>query len=138
MLERITHSAEETAALGEQLAKKVKNGDIIAYRGDLGMGKTVFTSGLARGLGFAENVSSPTFSLINEYRGGRVNLCHMDAYRLNCMDDLLDTGFYDYIDSGWAAAVEWSERLTLEADFTVVFERLDDNTRRITIEGRGL
>lgn len=138
MLEKITHSAAETAALGELLAEKIKGGDIIAYRGDLGMGKTVFTSGLAKGLGITADVSSPTFSLINEYRGGRINLCHMDAYRLNCMDDLLDTGFYDYIDSGWAAAVEWSERLELEADFTVTFERLDDCTRRITVEGRGL
>lgn len=138
MLETVTHSAKETADLGERLAERIRGGDIIAYRGDLGMGKTVFTSGLARGLGITADVSSPTFSLINEYRGGRVNLCHMDAYRLSCTDDLLDTGFYDYIDSGWAAAVEWSERLELEADFTVIFERLDDSTRRITVEGRGL
>lgn len=138
MLETVTHSAKETADLGERLAERIRGGDIIAYRGDLGMGKTVFTSGLARGLGITVDVSSPTFSLINEYRGGRVNLCHMDAYRLSCTDDLLDTGFYDYIDSGWAAAVEWSERLELEADFTVIFERLDDSTRRITVEGRGL
>lgn len=138
MFETVTHSAKETAELGERLAERIKGGDIIAYRGDLGMGKTVFTGGLAKGLGITADVSSPTFSLINEYRGGRVNLCHMDAYRLNSMDDLLDTGFYDYIDSGWAAAVEWSERLELEADFTVTFERVDDNTRRITVEGREL
>ncbi len=138
MFETVTHSAKETAELGEKLAERIKGGDIIAYRGDLGMGKTVFTGGLAKGLGITADVSSPTFSLINEYRGGRVNLCHMDAYRLNSMDDLLDTGFYDYIDSGWAAAVEWSERLELEADFTVTFERVDDNTRRITVEGREL
>lgn len=138
MFETVTHNAKETAELGEKLAERIKGGDIIAYRGDLGMGKTVFTGGLAKGLGITADVSSPTFSLINEYRGGRVNLCHMDAYRLNSMDDLLDTGFYDYIDSGWAAAVEWSERLELEADFTVTFERVDDNTRRITVEGREL
>lgn len=138
MREIISHSAEETEAQGEKLARLLSPGDIVAYRGGLGMGKTVFTRGLARGLGISADVSSPTFSLINEYRGKGISLCHMDAYRLNNTDDLLDTGFYDYIDSGWAAAIEWSERLSLEAAFTVSFERINDDTRRIIIEGRGL
>lgn len=138
MLDIITHSADETSAAGEKLAKMIKKGDIIAFRGGLGMGKTVFTRGLAKGLDIQADVSSPTFSLINEYRGDKICLCHMDAYRLNCTDDLLDTGFYDYLDAGWAAAIEWSERLDLKADFTVSFERIDDCIRRIKIEGRGL
>lgn len=138
MREIISHSAEETEAQGEKLARLLSPGDIVAYRGGLGMGKTVFTRGLARGLGISADVSSPTFSLINEYRGKGISLCHMDAYRLNNTDDLLDTGFYDYIDSGWAAAIEWSERLSLEAAFIVDFERINDDTRRIIIEGRGL
>lgn len=138
MREIITHSPEETEAVGEQLAKHLSGGDMVAYIGGLGMGKTVFTRGLARGLGISADVSSPTFTLINEYRGGRYNLCHMDAYRLSGTDDLLDTGFYDYIDAGWIAAVEWSERLALDWAVTVTFTRIDDTTRSIRLEGKGL
>ena len=138
MREIISRSPEETQAVGEQLAVHLSGGDIIAYVGGLGMGKTVFTRGLARGLGIEAEVSSPTFALINEYRGGRFNLCHMDAYRLNGNDGLLDIGFYDYIDSGWIAAIEWSERLTLDANVMVTFSWIDDTTRLIRLEGKGL
>lgn len=138
MREIYSHSPQETETAAEQLAKHLSGGDIVAYVGGLGMGKTVFTRGLVRGLGITAEVSSPTFSLINEYRGERFNLCHMDAYRLNGVDDLLDTGFYDYIDAGWIAAIEWSERLALDADVTVTFTRIDDNTRLIRLEGKGL
>ena len=138
MRELITESAEKTEQAGVWLAGLVKGGDIIAYKGGLGMGKTTFTRGLAAGLGIDEQVSSPTFTLINEYRGADNRLCHVDAYRLTGGDDLVDTGFFDYVDSGWIAAVEWSEMVELEADFTVSFERIDDNTRKITIEGRGV
>jgi len=138
MRELITESAEKTEQAGVWLAGLVKGGDIIAYKGGLGMGKTTFTRGLAAGLGIDEQVSSPTFTLINEYRGADNRLCHVDAYRLTGGDDLIDTGFFDYVDSGWIAAVEWSEMVELEADFVVSFERIDDNTRRITIEGRGI
>lgn len=138
MREIISHSPDETEAAGEALASKLSDGDIVAYIGGLGMGKTVFTRGLAKGLGILMNVSSPTFSLINEYRGSEHSLCHMDAYRLNGTDDLLDTGFYDYIDSGWISAVEWSERLELNPAVTVTFSRVDDNTRIIRMEGKGL
>lgn len=138
MREIITNSAAETEKAGEWFASFLKSGDIVAYKGGLGMGKTTFTRGLARGLGISMEVSSPTFSLINEYRGEKNRLCHMDAYRLSCTDDLLDTGFYDYIDSGWIAAVEWSETVELDAAYTVSFERLGDDIRRITFEGGGI
>lgn len=138
MREIITNSAAETEEAGKWLAGFVKDGDIIAYRGGLGMGKTTFTRGLAAGLGIEVDVSSPTFTLINEYRGERKRLCHVDAYRLHGADDLFETGFYDYVDAGWVAAVEWSEGIMLDAAFTVSFERLDDNIRKITFEGRGL
>lgn len=113
-------------------------GEIVAYRGGLGMGKTTFTRGLARGLGCADEVSSPTFTLINEYRGGRLNLCHLDAYRLQSADELFDIGFYDYLDAGWTAAVEWSEQVALEPALTVTFERTGDQSRIIRMEGKGL
>ncbi|MFV0498355.1 MAG: tRNA (adenosine(37)-N6)-threonylcarbamoyltransferase complex ATPase subunit type 1 TsaE [Candidatus Fimivivens sp.] len=138
MREFVSHSPEETEAAGENLAALLCDGDIIAYTGGLGMGKTAFTRGLARGLGITADVSSPTFSIINEYRGATRRLCHVDAYRLNNTEDLLDAGFYDYIDAGWIAAVEWSERVMLNAAVTVAFVRVDDRTRIIKMEGKGL
>lgn len=138
MQEIVSHSPEETEAAGEKLAALLCDGDIVAYTGGLGMGKTVFTRGLARGLGISADVSSPTFSIINEYRGASHRLCHVDAYRLNSAEDLLDTGFYDYIDAGWIAAVEWSEQVLPDAAFTIAFTRVDDQTRIIRMEGKGL
>ena len=138
MQEIISRSPEETEAAGEKLAALLEDGDIVAYTGGLGMGKTVFTRGLARGLGIEAEVSSPTFSIINEYRGTHRRLCHVDAYRLNGAEALLETGFFDYIDAGWIAAVEWSERVCPKAVVTVAFTRADDDTRIIRMEGKGL
>lgn len=132
-----SHSPEETQHIGKMAADRLKGGDIVGFTGDLGMGKTVFTRGLAEGLGFDGDVSSPTFSLIHEYRGGRLPLCHMDAYRLNGPDDLFETGFYDYLEDGWVVAVEWNERVGLEAALSVSIERVDDTTRLIRLEGCG-
>lgn len=132
-----THSPEETEQLAADCASRLQAGDIVGFHGDLGMGKTVFTRGLARGLGFDGDVASPTFALIHEYRGGRLPLCHMDAYRLTGPDDLFETGFYDYLDDGWVIAVEWNERLGLDAALSVSIERIDDTTRRISLEGKG-
>ena len=132
-----THSPAETEKIGEMVAERLLPGDIVGFMGGLGMGKTVFTRGLAKGLGFDGDVSSPTFSLINEYRGGRIPLCHMDAYRLTGPDDLFETGFYDYESGGWVIAVEWNERVELEPAIRVEIERIDDNSRRIKLEGRG-
>ena len=132
-----THSPAETEQVGAALAEHLSPGDVIGFTGDLGMGKTVFTRGLARGLGYDGDVTSPTFALIHEYRGGRVPLCHMDAYRLNGEDDLFETGYYDYLDGGWIVAVEWNERVGVEPAVSVSIERVDDDTRRIRLEGRG-
>ena len=132
-----THSPAETEKIGEIVAERLLPGDIVGFTGGLGMGKTVFTRGLAKGLGFDGDVSSPTFSLIHEYRGGKIPLCHMDAYRLTGPDDLFETGFYDYESDGWVIAVEWNERVELEPDVRVEIERIDDNSRRIKLEGRG-
>jgi len=132
-----THSPAETEKIGEMVAERLLPGDIVGFTGGLGMGKTVFTRGLAKGLGFDGDVSSPTFSLIHEYRGGKIPLCHMDAYRLTGPDDLFETGFYDYESDGWVIAVEWNERVELEPAVRVEIERIDDNSRRIKLEGRG-
>ena len=132
-----SHSPAETERIGEMIAPRLQAGDIVGFTGDLGMGKTGFTRGLARGLGFDGDVASPTFSLIHEYRGGRLPLCHMDAYRLTGPDDLFETGFYDYEDDGWVIAVEWNERVGLTAALSVSIERTGDDSRLIRLEGKG-
>ena len=135
MREIHSNSPAETEAAGRAIAGLLQPGEVVAYRGGLGMGKTTFTRGLARGLGCADEVSSPTFTLINEYRGGRLNLCHLDAYRLQSADELFDIGFYDYLDAGWAAAVEWSEQVALEPAVTVTLS--GPGTRAESSEWRG-
>lgn len=104
-----THSAAETEALGERLAARLTGGEVIAYTGDLGAGKTAFTRGLARGLGITDRVTSPTFTIVNEYEGGRLPLFHFDMYRLSSSDELYDIGWEDYLVRGGVCAVEWSE-----------------------------
>ena len=135
----MTHSPEETEKIGAALAEKMEPGTVIAYRGDLGAGKTAFTRGLARGLGYAEPVTSPTYTIVNEHLGGRLPLFHFDMYRLHSADDLWDIGWEDYLDRGGVCAVEWSENVAeaLEGAITVSIEKLDDTTRRITIEAEG-
>ena len=136
-MEFITHSPEETEALGEKLAKLLTPGTILAYRGDLGAGKTAFTRGLARGLDCREQVTSPTYTIVNEYLGGKLPLFHFDMYRLRCADDLFDIGWDDYLERGGICAVEWSENVweAMEDPITVTIEKIGDNSRRITIEG---
>lgn len=104
-----THSAAETEALGERLAARLTGGEVIAYTGDLGAGKTAFTRGLARGLDITDRVTSPTFTIVNEYEGGRLPLFHFDMYRLSSSDELYDIGWEDYLARGGVCAVEWSE-----------------------------
>ena len=99
MIRLISNSAEETEKIGERLAAALGGTEVIALFGGLGMGKTAFTRGIARGLGVAEGVSSPTFALVNEYRG-RCGIYHFDMYRVTSWDDLYSTGFYDYLGSG--------------------------------------
>lgn len=136
-MEFITNSPEETEQIGERLAKKLTPGTVLAYRGDLGAGKTAFTRGLARGLGYREPVTSPTYTIVNEYLGGRLPLFHFDMYRLQGDDDLWDIGWEDYLDRGGVCAVEWSENVpeAMAGALTVNIEKLGDTTRRITIEG---
>ena len=104
-----TRSAAETETLGARLAAALTGGEVIAYTGDLGAGKTAFTRGLARGLGITERVTSPTFTIVNEYEGGRLPLFHFDMYRLGSSDELYDIGWEDYLARGGVCAVEWSE-----------------------------
>ena len=139
-MDYLTHNEAETEALGARLAAALSPGAVVAYRGDLGMGKTAFTRGLARGLGYPGRVTSPTFTIVNEYEGGRLPLFHFDMYRLESADDLYDIGWEDYLDRGGVCAVEWSERVE-EAlppeTVSVTLSRRDEGPswRTITIEG---
>ena len=133
-----SHSRAETVALGERLAKAVPRGSLICFTGGLGAGKTAFCEGLAKGLGCIDAVSSPTFAIVNYYRGPKP-LAHFDLYRISTENDLCAAGFYDYLDQGAIVAAEWSENfadlLALENPIRVDIQRVDENTRRITIEG---
>ena len=133
----ITQSPEETEKIGVMLGEKLNRGSIIAYRGDLGAGKTAFTRGLARGLGCTEQVTSPTYTIVNEYLSGRLPLFHFDMYRLGSSDDLWDIGWEDYLERGGICAVEWSENVddALEDPLLITIEKLGDTARRITLEG---
>ena len=136
-MEYITHSPAQTEAVGAALAARLTPGAVIAYRGDLGAGKTAFTRGLARGLGVKENVTSPTFTIVNEYLSGKMPLFHFDMYRLGSEDELFDIGWEDYLERGGVCAVEWSENVwgAMEDAIVVTISRLDEDTRRIEIEG---
>ena len=136
-MEFITTSPNETEAVGEALGKVLKSGTILAYEGDLGAGKTAFTRGLARGLGATDMVTSPTYTIVNEYLSGRMPLFHFDMYRLSSSDDLWDIGWEDYLDRGGVCAVEWSENVAdaLGYPVRVRIEKTGEDTRRITIEG---
>ena len=133
----VTRSPEETEALGASLAKKLMPGAVIAYEGDLGAGKTAFTRGLARGLGCHDPVTSPTYTIVNEYLSGRIPLFHFDMYRLSCADDLFDIGWEDYLERGGVCAVEWSENVeqALEDPIRVSIRKTGENSRAITITG---
>ena len=133
----LTNSPAETEAIGAALAKTLQPGTVIAYRGDLGAGKTAFTRGMARGLGVTDIVTSPTYTIVNEYLGGRLPLFHFDMYRLASSDDLFDIGWDDYLERGGVAAVEWSENVAdaMEDAIFITIEKTGDESRRITIEG---
>ena len=138
-MDYITRSASETEQLGARLAERLLPGDVIALRGGLGAGKTAFTRGLARGLGIEDPVTSPTYTIVNEYSQGRLPLFHFDMYRLRGAEELFDLGWEDYLDRGGVCAVEWSENVweALEDPIVVSIERdpEDDGLRRITITG---
>ena len=139
-MEYITNSPSETEAVGAALAQVLQPGTVIAYRGDLGAGKTAFTRGLARGLGVTDRVTSPTYTIVNDYLGGRMPLFHFDMYRLGSEDELFDIGWDDYLERGGVCAVEWSENVwgAMEDAIVITITRLDEDTRKIDIEGGDL
>ena len=138
-MEFLSHSTAETEAAGEALARHLRPGTVLAYQGGLGMGKTAFTRGLARGLGCEDRVTSPTFTIVNEYEG-RIPLFHFDMYRLPDADALFDIGWEDYLDRGGVCAVEWSERVEDALPEDTVWVRIrrspeNDDWRIISVEG---
>lgn len=140
MIRIITHSPEETIKTAEKLGAFIKAGDMIAYKGGLGAGKTTFTRGIAVGMGLGDNVTSPTFALVNEYRGENITLYHFDMYRIESEDDLESTGFYDYPFEENAAAIEWSENIAqfLPKDtIYITINTLGEQEREIIIEDGG-
>lgn len=140
-MEFYTASAQETEQLGQRLGQQLKPGAVIAYSGDLGAGKTAFTRGLARGLGIEDPITSPTYTIVNEYPG-KIPLFHFDMYRLSSSEDLFDIGWEDYLTRGGVIAVEWSERVADALDEVENLIRIhirrdpdNDNGREISIEG---
>lgn len=132
----VSNSPAETRKIAADLASTLQGGEVIAFYGDLGMGKTCFVTGLAEGLNFNGEVSSPTFAIINEYLGGRLNLYHFDMYRVSGWDDLYSTGYFEYMESGGVLAVEWSENIETALPsntIRVTIKRLDETKREITI-----
>ena len=141
MITAKTNSPEETIEFAKKIGAMLKGGEIIAYKGGLGAGKTTFTRGLAMGMGLPDEVSSPTFALVNEYRGKNTSLtlCHFDMYRITSAEALETTGFYDYMSDDTVIAVEWSENIVgclpdNIIKITISAENGDDS-RSITVEG---
>ncbi len=133
----ITNNESETEALGAAIAEKLPGGSVVAMYGDLGSGKTAFVRGMARGMGLRCRVSSPTFTIVNEYLGER-ELIHFDMYRLGSAEELFDIGWEDYLNRGAVCAVEWSENVPgafYGDEIKVVFEKTGSTGRKITIEG---
>lgn len=135
-----SRSAEETRALGKKMGEEAKASDVIALTGDLGVGKTVFTKGIAEGLGITEPVSSPTFTILQEYRSGRLPLYHFDVYRIGDPEEMDEVGFDDYVYGDGLCLIEWAElisdlmpehyrQITIEKDLEKGFDY-----RRITVE----
>lgn len=137
----ITQSAEETEKLGEKLAASLKGGEVLALFGPMGMGKTAFTRGVARGLGVKDGVSSPTFALVHEY-AGRVPVYHFDMFRVSSWDDLYSTGFFDYLETDGILVIEWSENVEGALPETAVRIAIspgkEENERIFEIEGIGI
>lgn len=138
-MEYIANCEEETEALGARLAEQLEAGAVVAFTGGLGAGKTAFIRGLARGLGILERVTSPTFTIVNEYEGGRLPLFHFDLYRLSSSGELFDIGWEDYLARGGVCAVEWSENAAGALEKPFVSVRISrgkmDNQRVVAIEG---
>ena len=140
MIKIITHTLDETIKVAEKLGNLIRAGDMVAFKGGLGAGKTTFTRGIAMGMGMKDIVSSPTFALVNDYRGEKMTLYHFDMYRIKSEEDLESTGFYDYPFEENAAVIEWSENIQAflpENTIYITINTLGDNDREIIIEDGG-
>ncbi len=135
-----SHSREETIKFAANLAAKSKPGDVYTLTGDLGVGKTVFAKGFAKGLGVTEPVTSPTFTIVQEYLSGRLPFFHFDVYRIADPDEMEETGFYDYLDRGGVVLIEWAELIEDILPFPRTSIKIekdlngDDDYRLITVE----
>ena len=132
----MSDSPIRTEEIAATFAERLNGGEVVAFRGDLGMGKTCFTRGLAAGLGYSGEVTSPTFALINEYIGGRVPLYHFDMYRISSWEELYSSGFFEYIEEGGIVAAEWSENIENalpDNTWYIEFELINENSRKITV-----
>ena len=137
-MEYVTHTAQETEQLGQRFAARLQPGDIVAFYGGLGAGKTAFTRGMARGLGVEEAVTSPTYTVVNEYESGRMPLFHFDMYRLSDEEELFEIGWEDYLNRAGVCAVEWSEKVASALQSAIRVEILPgdaEDSRRISIDG---
>lgn len=135
----ISNSEEETFSLARELGREIKKNSVITLRGDLGSGKTVFTKGLAEGLGIKDNITSPTFSLMEIYEG-EVPLYHFDLYRIENPDEFTNLSFEDYWEGDGVSVIEWPERagnMLPEKRIDIIIEYIDENRRRITVEYTG-
>ena len=139
MIEFVSTSYEDTVKKAESFAKTCEKGTVIGFLGGLGMGKTAFCRGFAKGMGYEGEVSSPTFAIVHEYSGGRLNIYHFDMYRIESFDDLYSTGYFEYLESGGVVITEWSENIenVLPENYTkveIVRGSNDNNSRIITVE----
>lgn len=133
-----TRSSDETVELGKRIGKVLRGGEILAYIGGLGAGKTTMTRGIALGMGLSDNVSSPTFALVNEYRGEKLSLIHFDMYRVGSVPDLESTGFYDYFSDRSVLVIEWSENISEALPENTVYieiKTVSEDEREIIIDG---
>ncbi|MFI3226734.1 MAG: tRNA (adenosine(37)-N6)-threonylcarbamoyltransferase complex ATPase subunit type 1 TsaE [Clostridia bacterium] len=138
-MEIISNDVYETEIIGEKIGKKLQAGDVIALTGDLGAGKTAFTRGVARGVGYDGRVTSPTFAIVNEYYCDKITVYHFDMYRISDGDELYNIGFDDYLNSGGILIIEWSENITeyLPSDIIKIdIKNIDENSRRLTVGGK--
>lgn len=136
----ISHNYEETVDFAKSFANEIPNGSVIGYLGDLGAGKTAFTTGFVKGLGIDMDVSSPTFAICNEYHGNGKTVYHFDMYRIDGWDDLYSTGFFDYLDTGAYIIAEWSENIygaLPENSIMIEIIKLSDNERKFKIYTKG-
>ncbi len=140
MTEFFSNCPEDTEKIALDFSETLIGGEVIAFRGGMGMGKTLFTRSLAKGLGFKGAVASPTFAIVNEYRGGRLPVFHFDMFRIESWEDLDSCGFFDYMEEKGVMAVEWSENISSALPNDTIYiniEKTDEGGRKITIEGGG-